>query len=1197
MVDQTSVSRAAEAPLEVLGEKAVAVVRGWVDRAAETAQSPVGRTLSDAELAVAAAAIDGVARPDDNAVALRNLERLAALEPELVSARLRSAIRLGGTVGEALPWAVAPTSRRILRRMIGHLIADATPSRLGETIARVAADGSGVTLELLAHPARDEATAALSRAGLRALLARDDVDAVLLRVPLLVADAPLWEFDAAVARVAETLLPLYEAALARDGSAGAGASAAVSGTAVETSHTATETSGGARPAASGTRGVLLMLEADQYRYADLTIAVFQRLLSRPEFAQLEAGITLQADLPGALATLQGLQSWAAGRVAAGGAPLTVRLVRSGDRVAERLDALQHGWPLATFADPRETARNLARLLEWALTPERTDAVRLILAGDDLFAIAFAWVLAGQRDCADRIVFELGPDLPAGQADAVRLSVGGTQVQQRVVAVRPSELAVASPYLLRLLDEKVAGSFEVQSARFQESLSGLSPTWPERQEFDVMDSILDSDEAVQDARLPASRRSQNRTLLSRLVAPDPGSFENAPVTDPSVPTNREWARRILERAAHSRLGLDTLSAARQRDALLAGAAAAAATVGAGDGVGGALSALVGATAEAGGRWGAEPVVERAAQLRRAALALEANRDCLIEVLVSEAGATFDAADAQASAAVDFASYYAGLALELEHVDGARHVPPALVVVIPSAEASLATPADGVLRALAAGAAVILTTAHRARRASAVLVEALWESGVPRDALVLVDLDDVPDAPPGAAPDVPSDAAPDGAPVGAAGDAPGGALRHLVADSRVDHVLFSGPRETAEQFRSWRTDLPLAAEFADRGYSTVVTPNADFDLAAADIAMSGLGLEAGSGTSPGTDRGPALLILVGSVAKSAAFTQRLAEASATNPRDTATTPRDTTNPTNPTPRITHAATLDDAIALQNAAPFAAAALQSLDPAEVAHWLARSDAADLFVNRGITGPVAGRRPAGGGSRSSAGHIAKAGGPNALMHLGRWQAEQGPGSPDLGLAGLDARVRELIDSATAGLDWSQFDLVRRGAFSDDEAWRTVFAPRELTADHPERTVLRHRAVPVVIRLSEGEPFEHLVRILAAGTRVGASLGVSSALKLPRPLRALLKERRVRVFIENDAEWLARAVNVGEGPSRIRMLGGDPLALAEAVGASLDVAIFAGDVTPAGRLELLPFLTEQTVTLTNHRFGGLSPLNDVRIN
>ena len=51
-------------------------------------------------------------------------------------------------------------------------------------------------------------------------------------------------------------------------------------------------------------------------------------------------------------------------------------------------------------------------------------------------------------------------------------------------------------------------------------------------------------------------------------------------------------------------------------------------------------------------------------------------------------------------------------------------------------------------------------------------------------------------------------------------------------------------------------------------------------------------------------------------------------------------------------------------------------------------------------------------------------------------------------------------------------------------------------------------------------------------------------------------------------------------------VLGGSPVAVAEATNGSPSVALYAGDVTRAGYVELLPFLREQAVSITAHRFG-----------
>ncbi|WP_314104346.1 hypothetical protein, partial [uncultured Frigoribacterium sp.] len=64
-----------------------------------------------------------------------------------------------------------------------------------------------------------------------------------------------------------------------------------------------------------------------------------------------------------------------------------------------------------------------------------------------------------------------------------------------------------------------------------------------------------------------------------------------------------------------------------------------------------------------------------------------------------------------------------------------------------------------------------------------------------------------------------------------------------------------------------------------------------------------------------------------------------------------------------------------------------------------------------------------------------------------------------------------------------------------------------------------------------------------------------------------------------------------------VRLIGGDPRALARAVGGSVDVVVHGGDVTDEGRVELLTFVREQSVTVTAHRSGLVDPeLRDLRI-
>ena len=56
---------------------------------------------------------------------------------------------------------------------------------------------------------------------------------------------------------------------------------------------------------------------------------------------------------------------------------------------------------------------------------------------------------------------------------------------------------------------------------------------------------------------------------------------------------------------------------------------------------------------------------------------------------------------------------------------------------------------------------------------------------------------------------------------------------------------------------------------------------------------------------------------------------------------------------------------------------------------------------------------------------------------------------------------------------------------------------------------------------------------------------------------------------------------------SRIRLVGSDAVGIFEALGGRPDIAVYTQPVTEAGMIEMLPFLKEQAVSITAHRFGN----------
>jgi len=702
-------------------------------------------------------------------------------------------------------------------------------------------------------------------------------------------------------------------------------------------------------------------------------------------------------------------------------------------------------------------------------------------------------------------------------------------------------------------------------------------------------------AALDNSVPPANRQQNRNLPHEPMPHD--GFENTPDTDPSLPANRDWGRAILERVPSSTLGNASVEAAFINDEAR-------------------LNSAIQTAVEKGKAWGELSGAERAEILHRAGDVLEARRAELLEVMASETGKTIDQGDPEVSEAVDFAHYYAESARKLEEVDGATFVPAKLTVVTPPWNFPVAIPAGSTLAALAAGSAVVIKPAKQAARSGAVMVEALWEAGVPRGVLTMVQL----------------------------GERELG--KQLISHPAVDRVILTGGYETAELFRSFRQDLPLLAETSGKN-AIIVTPSADLDLAAKDVAYSAFG-HAGQKCSAAS-----LVILVGSVAKSKRFHNQLIDAVTSlkvgYPEDPTSQMGPIIEPANgkllnalttlgdgenwavepkklddtgrlwspgvrygvkrgsyfhlteffgPVLGVMTAETLEDAIAIQNQIEYGlTAGLHSLNSAELGTWLENIQAGNLYVNRGITGAIVQRQPFGGWKKSAVGAGTKAGGPNYLAGLGEWISAASTADTPVTHPG----VGRIIHAAGSALEPAELESVQRALASDAEAWAGEFGmAKDVSGLSAERNIFRYRSLPVTIRLSEGAALAHLVRTVAAGVLAGSELTVSTAVGLPAQLRAVLTALDIDVKVESDAEWLATAgqlANAGRlSGARIRLIGGDAAALAHAAGGRPDLAVYSHPVTEAGRVELLPFLHEQAVSITAHRFGTPNHLSDALI-
>lgn len=1157
--------------LATLTEQSVEKVRSWLEYSKQesvpnAAAERLAAVLQDPNgLEFTVGFVDRVVRTEDINAAAHALNELGAIAPATMSFLDRAQIQAGSLLGRALPQVVVPAARARIRQMVGHMIVDARDKPFGRAIAELQGDGNRLNINLLGEAVLGEKEALKHLDDARRLLRRPDVDYVSIKVSSVASQISLWGFEETVETVVKRLIPLYKEAAAT-----------------------VDTPGSTK---------FINLDMEEYGDLHLTIAVFKRLMSMPELKKLEAGIVLQAYLPDALVSLQEVATFAAERAADGGAELKVRLVKGANLPMEHVHAEIAGWPSATMPSKQATDANYKRVLWWALRKENLSGLSIGVAGHNLFDIAFAHLLSVERGVTEQVEFEMLQGMASDQARAASTDIG--QLLLYVPAVRPQEFDAAISYLVRRLEENAA------SENFMSAIFDLEPGNPIFQrEEDRFRASVEEMAGLIDTPVPGPNHLQDRRaeeadsleeagrIALQLEAERDGElgtaelppFDNEPDTNPALPENQEWARTAIERSAET--GWLEAQAAplsvEEED----------------------VDGLVEGTLAAAAEWAALPALERARILYRTADILAARRGHLTSIAAAEVGKAVEQSDPEISEAIDFARYYAHLALELEGVDNAEFTPDRVVVVTPPWNFPIAIPAGSTFAALAAGAGVIHKPSKPSQHCSTAVVEALWEAGVPRRVLHCV---------------YPANR---------------DAGRELVSHPKVDRVILTGSSETAAMFASWRPELQINAETSGKN-AMVVMPSADRDLAVDELVKSAFG-HAGQKCSAAS-----LGILVGTVYESERFRKQLLDAATSLVVDWPTNMSATIGPLTelPSDKLQHALTqlepgerwlmepkqlddtgrlwrpgikegvqpgsffhltevfgpvlglmraenLEEAIEMQNATEFGlTGGIQSLDVDEVREWVDKVQVGNVYVNRGITGAIVQRQSFGGWKKSSVGLGSKAGGPNYVMLMGQWADKPAVNAP--------IKSSPLISKWTTVLSPDDITWLEQSNASDELAWNTEFGtPRDPSGLRAEANIFRYRPATMVLRIAADAQAREVARLVLAARRAGSDLRVMAGPGISSEVREVLELASISIETVDDAVFITNLLrgdyDDGAG-ARVRVVGSVTGFQRERLSVRPEVALLDAPVTSSGRVELRNWLKEQALSITLHRFGNRS--------
>src|SRR5438132_4601289 len=418
----------------------------------------------------------------------------------------RVALMLGGVMGHYLPSVVVPPIVARLRHETESLILPGEEEELQRYIEERRRAGVRLNLNQLGEAILGETEAARRLEAYLALLAREDVEYISVKVSSVFSQIDLVAFRATVARVAERLRTLYRAAA---------------------KHQYRHPDGRITPK-------VINLDMEEYRDLDLTVTAFREVLDEPEFALLSAGIVLQAYLPDSHRVQRAITEWALARRARGGAPIKLRIVKGANLAMERMEAATHGWRQAPYETKAEVDANYKRMLEYGCRPEHAEAVHLGVASHNLFDIAYGLVLREAQHVEPWVEFEMLEGMANHQARAVHARAGGLLLYAPVVRAEDFHSAIA--YLVRRLDENTAPE---NFLRHVFDLEPGSPDWmAERDRFLAAF-------ALEAGLTDAPRRTQDRRRPP-LPRPPGAAFENDPDTDWTLAANRAWSDEVVDR---------------------------------------------------------------------------------------------------------------------------------------------------------------------------------------------------------------------------------------------------------------------------------------------------------------------------------------------------------------------------------------------------------------------------------------------------------------------------------------------------------------------------------------------------------------------------------------------------------------------------------------------------------------------------
>ena len=552
------------------------------------------------------------------------------------------------------------------------------------------------------------------------------------------------------------------------------------------------------------------LDMEEYRDLSITVEVFKRTLEKPEFKNLYAGIVLQAYLPDSFFWQKELTKWAQKRVKNGGSPIKIRLVKGANMEMEKTEASQKHWEMVTYTDKSDTDANYKRMVKYALQKENAPFIHIGTASHNIFELAYATTLAAHNETTKYHTLEM----LEGMSESTRLAI--KEISKEVILYAPvaakEQFTNAIAYLVRRLDENTG---EDNFIRYSFGLTVDSDNW------NLQKDLFLKSFKQRKTSFVGVNRTQNRLTETwddfALSAYDTKKYISEPDTDFILPQNQQWAQNIVSKwkftkdTQHSIVPIvidgqdiiedreitQTLDKSQLKDGILAGKFANANKED--------LKKAVSVAKEDKDGWRDLSHKKRHEALKKVAINVRKRRDDLIGVAAAELGKVFTETDVEVSEAVDFLEFYPYSVQYFQQYKNLEFKGRGVGLVVPPWNFPVAIPLGGIAAILASGNTAIIKPASVAALTAYEMCKCFWDAGISKNTLQFVPC-------PGAL-----------------------AGEHLIKNKDIDFVILTGGEETATSMLDARADLFLTAETGGKD-ATIVTSLADREQAVKNVVQS-------------------------------------------------------------------------------------------------------------------------------------------------------------------------------------------------------------------------------------------------------------------------------------------------------------------------------------------------------------------------